>query len=84
MSGLLEFIFQLLLVVGAVSIAGWAVNEWIRGEVSDQIDQKLELEINRMRATREIRDELRRSSREMINASLEAPVIDDQRYGGPE
>lgn len=72
MSDLIDFILRLVLI-GLVS---WLVLTWLRTEVADQIDEKLELEVRRSRTTHEIRDELRRSSQRLVDVALNLPNRD--------
>lgn len=82
MNALSEFIGLAALILVLVLIVAWAASGLIKDEVAEQIDTKLELEIRRMQAMHEVRDELRRSSRELINVALEIPSINDERFDG--
>lgn len=76
MMGLLLDVTQVLVVVLLVLVIGWMVRGWMRSEVRAQIDRKLELEVRRSRATHTIRDEMRRTSKAMIDAALNVQYED--------
>jgi hypothetical protein len=68
---------HVLLLVALCLLVGRMVRVWLRNEVGTAVDRKLEHEIRRSRATHVIQDELRRTSKAMIDAALNITVEDD-------
>ena len=70
----LTLTIEALTVQGLCLLIGFLVRKWLRLEVKSEVDHRLASEVKRLRATRDIRETLRETSRAMLDAALSVTV----------